>query len=568
MRTKNIFFCAVLICLFCISIYFIEKESKGSANLTPSFLTDDDGLYVHAKSGKEGSDAWQKWGAYNGSNSTPNIRYFFIPISADDEFVEIYNNYKESVDISGLEIKPKTSAIVNYTEGEELTATKANQSYKFTIYKSGAEVSVFINDSTGVYKDYKGNDVETDFYSFLIRNKNNSVKDSKCIIVDKNGINETALKKIKGRGNSSWKGLSKKPFNITFYEQTLIGHTKSKKFSFISTTCDPTMLRNKFIFDLSDEVGLQYSPDISFADVYINGIYRGCYEVCEKVDMGKNSLVALEDNSDKKDSDFNFLVEVDVWNYSGDTNFTTHNGYHIVLKTPNLNDYNENDFSMKAKYDYIKNTYQKFEDAMYKGTLEELEKVCDINSLATMYLMQEFGKNCDGGFTSTYFTYNADEKKFYAVPIWDCDTMFGTIDLVKEGYTSSTSNTEGWLTRVAKYEGIINPLGQPFYISGKTSEGKTYEEICMDIWSEKFMPAINILLGNNISDGRLKSIDEYVQYYEKAIYNNYIMWNMNRFYSSNFRWNKLYTKDYSGDTEYLKDWIINRAEWINTAFFS
>ena len=80
---------------------------------------------------------------------------------------------------------------------------------------------------------------------------------------------------------------------------------------------------------------------------------------------------------------------------------------------------------MKEKFEFIKSTYQNFENILYNGTLEELEKIWDIESLAKMYLVQKFGKNCDGGLTSTFFTYNANEGKFYAAPIWDCDSTFG-----------------------------------------------------------------------------------------------------------------------------------------------
>ena len=564
--TKVLF--TILICLLII-LYFIttKNDNEIRTKQKPSFITDDGGLYAHASMDKADLDAWQKWGEYSGVNSKKDCKYFFLPTSSDDNRVEIYNNFTESVTISDKTIQAKKSAIINYTDGEKIAVTIGEDSYNLCIYKSDAEASVFVNDCTGSYKDYNGIEVKTDLFYFLVRDKRNFVQGSKCTIVDKNGITNTTLKKIKGRGNSSWFNTDKKSFNITFNEQTVIGHTLGKKFSLISTPRDSTMLRNKIIYDLSNAVGLPYSPDMSYIDFYVNGIYRGCYTICEKVDMGKNALVSIKDNSEDMNSDFNFLVEVDAWNYYNDTYFVTDNGYHIVLKTPDLNDYNENDPNMYEKYNYIKNTYQKLDDALYKGTLEDLEKICDIESLATAYLIQEFGKNCDGGLTSTYFTYNAEEKKFYAAPIWDCDTMLGSLDIIKEGYTVSAANYKGYLTRYATFEGTLNPLGQPFQITGKTSDGKTYEEVCKSIWNEKFIPAINIILGKEESKGRLKSIDEYLESCQKAVYNNYIMWNTDAIspsYSS--RLGRTYPNNYNGEIQYLKDWVEARMNWMTTEF--
>ena len=558
---------SIIIILIIIVVWIIIKKYKTNNITTPSFITEPGNLYAHAEIGSKSREAWQKWEECSGANSRDGCRYFFLPSSANDEFVEIYNNYEVSSTISGVNIAPKKSAVVHYVNGEAIKVKIGEEIYSLIVYKSDAEASVYVNDTTGEYESWNGEKITTDFYSFLVQDKRNSVKNSTCCIIDNNGITTNIPKKIKGRGNISWNDEAKKSFNITFNEPTTIGQTTSKKFSIIANASDTTLLRNKIIYDLSNEVELLYTPNISYIDLYINGIFQGNYIASPKVDIGKNSLVFLENNSDKTNTNFNFLVEVDVWNYQNDTYFVTDNGYNIVLKTPDLDSYDESKPEMKEKYNYIKNTYQKLDNSLYKGTLEELEKICDIDSLATMYLIQEFGKNCDGGFTSTFFTYNAQEEKFYAVPIWDCDAMMGTIDIIKEGYNISTANYKGWLTREATYNGILNPLARPFELQGKTSDGKTFEEICIQKWNEKFVPAINILLGNKVSTEKLKSIDEYAEKYKRTMYNNYVMWNiewLSPCYSA--RLDKTYPYTHEGEIQYLKDWIEARSNWMTMNF--
>lgn len=564
-----------------LCVFAADEPSAPNPDAYPDYADLGYGaLYAHATLGGDSKETWQRWHKdVQGINYEKGIRYFFLPSTADDSLVEIYNNYPTSVTIGDVVIEPYTAAFVGYKEGESVTVyrgkgTTDEKEYQFVVLKSDAEASVYVNDNTGSYVDANGRTQNTDLWSFLVKDKANSVKDAQCSIVDENGTFDTTLKKIKGRGNTNWTQTDKKPFNLTFYDKTDIGGVVDKKFSFVANGKDSTLLRNSIMYDLADSVGNPYSSDQSFVDFYVNGVYRGSYIACQKIDMGKNSVVSLKDTSDDVDTDFNFLVEVDVWNYKSDVYFVSDKGYHVVLKTPDLEDYDESDPSMKAKYDFISSTYQRLEDALYKGTLADIEKICDLESLASQYLLQEFGKNCDGGYTSTFFTYNAAEDKFYAAPIWDCDSDLGAVDCVRDGCTTSTIDHEGWVTRTATYRSdnritTVNPLGQAFYVEGKSSDGKTFEEICSELWQSKFLPKINVLLGEGEASGRLKSIDDYAKSIEKSAYINYVMWDfMWLCGEKNKSLGKEYTEDYAGELQYLKDWTAARADWMSLTYGS
>lgn len=551
-----------------------ENEVTLNPEAYPKFADKSYGaLYAHATLGGDSANAWQRWdNGYSGINAKEGVRYFFLPKTADDSKVEIYNNYETEIKVGELNIPSYTSAVVDYESGKQITVTSPTKTYTLEVYKSDSESSVYVNDTTNSYTDAEGTVQNTDLYSFLIMNKENSVKGSDCAVTGENGVSDTTLKKIKGRGNTNWRDTDKKPFNIQFNDTITIGHTTNKKFSLVSNAKDSTLIRNSIMYDLANEVGSPYSPSQSFVDFFVNGVYRGCYIACQKIDLGKNSVVSLKDESDKKDTDFNFLVEVDVWNYASDVYFVTDKGYHVVLKTPDLEGYDETDATMKAQYNFIKNKYQEFENALYGGNLADLEKICDIESLASQYLLQDFGKNCDGGYTSTYFTYNAEEDKFYAAPIWDCDSDLGAVDCMRESCTESTCNYKGWVTRNATYTynkkiKTVNPLGQAFKLSGATESGKNFEQLCADIWNEKFVPNINIILGRTPASGSLKSIDEYASAISSASYLNYVMWDFMWLCSRyNAGLNKRYTDDYSGELNYLKDWTQARADWMTAQF--
>ena len=544
------------------------EELAPNPEAYPSFALENwEALYAHGTLGGDSKEAWQKWMKdYGGINAQEGVRYFFLPATADDSRIEIYNGYNEDTVIGEVTIPSHTSAFISYVEDEEIPVKIGEtRNYVFKVLKSDAEASLYINDVTNSYEDHAGDIQETDLWSFLIQNKENYCSTATYSIIDKDGVEDGDLKKIKGRGNTNWKESDKKPFNINFNEKTTIGHVESKKFSLVANPKDSTMLRNKIMYNLAHDVGNPYSSDQSFIDFYVNGVYRGSYIACQKIDLGKNSVVSLKDESEDLETGFNFLLEVDVWNYKNDTYFVSDYNYPVVLKTPDLEDFETNSDAYNVRYNYIKDTYQRLEDALYKGTLADIEKICDIESLASQYLLQELGKNCDGGYTSTFFTYNAKEDKFYAAPIWDCDSHLGAVDVWRDGCSTSTSDHRGWTTRDAKWERTINPLGRAFYVKGTTADGKTFQEICRELWQNNFLPKIDVLLGKaEPSEGdRGMSIDAYAKSIEKTRYINYIMWDfMWLCQDMNKSLKDVYTEDYDGELAYMKDWLSERSQWL------
>lgn len=551
---------------------FVYKKINTTTNTVEStavpYFAESGSLYAHAQSNSASTQAWQEWESLWGPNSSVGVRYFFLPPTASDSEVELYNSFDNSVIINGVEIKPNTSAIVSYTIGERTTVLVENSSTSAYVefYKSDSEVSLYVNDTTGVYTDSNGNTVETDFFSFLTANKENAVKGSQCTIIDDSGINDTTLKKIKGRGNSTWSDSKKKPFNINFDSKTSIGGISSKKFTLLANAKDGTLLRNRIMYDFADEVGSLYSSDSRSVDLYINGIYRGAYQITQKVELGKNSLVSLKDESDVLTENFNFLIEVDIWNYAGDVYFESDRGIHVVCKSPDLEGYDGVDETLNAQYNFIKGKYQQLENALYSGNMSDLEAICDVDSFARAYLLQEFSKNCDGGMTSCFFTYVAADGKFIADPIWDCDSTLGNVYCTRQNATN-TAYTEGWAIKTAQYDKTVmtNILGQGFSVEGTTANGETFEEVVKRLWNDDFVPAIAVLKGESTAKGsRLKSVEEYRNISPIASNFNYYMWK--------FQWfpyfealGGSYSSNLEGQINYMYDWLVGREKWMTSA---
>ena len=238
------------------SLSAFAAQTNDSSVSAPQFKTYD-ALYAHAVLNSEDTQAWQSWQSehnedFNEINS--DKKYFFLPSSADSEKVDIYNAYSSAITVNGVKIEPNSTASVPYKTNEEYSVRAGGKNFKLVFMKSTAESAVYINNDNA---DGNG----TELITYLNRDKSNSAS-ATAAIIDADGTIETAdVKKIKGRGNSTW-GKAKKPYNITFKDNVTIGSMdKCKKFSMLANYQDDSLSRNRFLYDLSDAVDMPYASD-------------------------------------------------------------------------------------------------------------------------------------------------------------------------------------------------------------------------------------------------------------------------------------------------------------------
>ena len=156
MKVKIIILLINIIVLATIIIYTQNNHTEISlTNNIDIFAETDEGLYATIKSDTNQS-TWQKWQSYNGTNAKKGCKYFFLPKNAKDNKVEIYNNYSIDIKVGNTKIKSKQSKNMQFKEGKEITVSLDGETCTLLILKSDAEASVFINDFSKAYKDYKG----------------------------------------------------------------------------------------------------------------------------------------------------------------------------------------------------------------------------------------------------------------------------------------------------------------------------------------------------------------------------------------------------------------------------
>ena len=580
----SVLLAVLMIISICSTISFSAEEEKPVI----SFNTEK-ALYVHAVAESEDTEAWSEWQCVHDEDYGERNRsekYFFLPSSADSEKVDIYNAFSEAVTVNEVEIASGKIASVSYEENKAYDVKVESTTYKLRFIKSGAEAAIYANNSDA---DGKG----TDLFAYLSSDKSYSAKASGAVVTPDGKIDNTEIKKIKGRGNTTW-GKSKKPFNITYDKKVSIaGMDSSKKYSLLANYQDDSLSRNRFLYDLSDAVGMPYASDSRYVDFYINGYYWGSYQLTEKIEVGKSSLVndfEEEDYLDKEGNvkeDFPFLCEVDAGATDGEDYYVKlSGGLKITIKAPELS-------SEDKGYNEVKEYVKKKFDAFYNATrtrTADLTPYADVDSIAKIYLINELGKNWDAGVSSLYFTYKQDDDgkyKFYASPVWDYDNSLGNaVGIANELKSIKVYDYEEYTGWWCKYKGLSSGTKTSSNIMNRFAQNTPILNRAKTIWNEKFIPAINHFTGNKFDEEINKEFytaDNYFSLIEKTAEMNYTSgWMLNtgkwiadhssltkaafdketNIYSVN-KYSSSYSQDFKGMYDYARDWMVSRAAWMS-----
>ncbi len=214
---------------------------------------------------------------------------------------------------------------------------------------------------------------------------------------------------IRIRGNST-SAAEKKPYNIKFTDKTsVLGMKEGRKWCLIANHYDKTLIRNKLAADFAAVCGGVPALESELCDVYLNDKLCGSYLLSQPVSDGSLDI-------DTKNGDF--IVERIIV-LEGENDFFLRGDAGFVFDTPERHELSRGE--RKSITDFM----QKVDDAIYRGSEQELKKLIDVDSFVSAYLIHELLKDCDMVTGSTYF-YRKDGI-LYAGPVWDMDLSMGNV---------------------------------------------------------------------------------------------------------------------------------------------
>ena len=410
------------------------------------------------------------------SNTDNNyIGVLYLPGSADTGALKLFWDCDTPITVSGVQYSSGEAPVP--AKGKSLTYTADGKIYIVTTMQGSVGVK-------GLFLD-----IDERFGTIAAMNGDPD-HETKCF-GSASFDGDTNYLSIKGRGNSTWSGFEKKPYNITFYKTNdyegdkkkveLIDGTKTKKWSILANAKDPTGLRNKIGYDIADKLGIGL-PSESI-DVWMNGDYLGNYLLTPK--------------SDYKAPSDGYMVEIDN-NYEADQFSLTASPLFTVK-----------DMADGLTVNDVKDSVSKAWDALRQSNSDDYLNYFDLDSWAKMYLLNELYKDQDVNAGSIFFTKATmnDNTKLVAGPVWDLDLTMGRVGQTYINVNRTFERTgSGWYI-----DGISDYFAPFFQVLGK---------------HESFMKRVYEIYNENKAtlDGILTDLDTQSELIAASAEMNYVRW--------------------------------------------
>jgi len=215
------------------------------------------------------------------------------------------------------------------------------------------------------------------------------------------------------RGNAS-RDFPKKPYRIKFdkKQHVLDAPGKAKKWTLINNYGDKTLMRNLLAFELSKRLGMPYTPYGTAVDVLLNGEYKGCYQLCDQIQIHKNRVDITEMTSSDNEGvalTGGYLIEIDAYAEKEKSWFRSNNRNPVTIKS-----LDEDSITTQQK-NYIRAYFNKMES--------QWETYLDKNTFLRHFLVGELSGNTDT-YWSVFMYKERDDDMLYTGPVWDFDLAF------------------------------------------------------------------------------------------------------------------------------------------------
>lgn len=494
MRRGKIVICLFTALFLAVIVFARSVEIQWDGNVSLSAL-------VSSQGETEEIDCWKR-------NSEEYV--VFLPSYADLSQVQILTNSRYPVHLDGRLLTDGSSCDPFRLEVPyDLTYTVGGETHHFTLtfLQSGNLPALYIDVSSGSM-------------DYIHTEKGNEESGSLRIYTPEGQLDHAGrLQSVDTRGNSTW-GRPQKPYDLTLSEDgDLLGMGQAKNWILLADSYDPSHLRNKIVYDFAKKVGLAYSPDCEWVDLYLNGEYAGLYLLCERNEIHPQRVAVAEEDS--------FLVSKE-WEWR----MTEQDQPFVMLDSRASFRIHQSDLSQDA----LTRTLQSVENAILADdgvdplTGKALTELIDLDSWCKKYLVEEIFGNSDASTLSQYFYYDGRETgKLYAGPVWDFDISMG--------------NTAAW-TRYAPnmfFANKPNVYGTVWFYTLYRND--VFYSRMTELYRTEFLPQLEELLENGL--------DQYAETISRSAAMNQVRWS---------------ERDAAAETEVIRSYMDARMAFLNEAW--
>ncbi len=346
------------------------------------------------------------------------------------------------------------------------------------------------------------------------------------LVVDGMGMYDNFIDsiKIRGRGNSTW-GYPKKPYKIKLdSKESILGLKKEKKWVLLANYIDPTHLLNMVAFKAGQLLDMPYTNHGIAVNVTVNGQYMGIYTFTEQVEVKKNRV-----NVDKKKG---VLLEFDKY-FDEDFKFkSTYFNLPVMVKDPDIEDEKPED--QDKLFNQIKEDFTKLEESLVSPNFpnNNYKELIDVESVIKYLIVYSITDNRELNHPKSTYMYKDKKGKYFMGPIWDFDWAYG--------YEGNYKHFANYNVPLLRNLGS-SYTGTPFFkriLEGDPANKKLYKQMWMKFKVKK-LPEI------------IKYINTMVENIEESQPKDYAVWRKG-------------TRNYPNKINQFKQWLINRADFIDS----
>lgn len=222
---------------------------------------------------------------------------------------------------------------------------------------------------------------------------------------------------IRGRGNSSWLWYDKKPYRIKLgSKHKLLGLGKARHWVLLANYRDVTDLMNTFVFEAAAKLGMPFTNHTRYVELFLNGDYKGLYQLTEQVQEGDNRVAISETNG--------ILLSLDLDDGPGLSPSATDNFSSSVFGLPACVKYPKDEALTPARLDSVQRMFAILEQAINRQDFKAADSLMDMRAFIHYLQLQELVENVELVAPRSVYLFKDSAGKWTMGPLWDFDAGY------------------------------------------------------------------------------------------------------------------------------------------------
>ena len=291
-------------------------------------------------------------------------------------------------------------------------------------------------------------------------------------------------------------------------------------------------MRNLLAFELSRRFNMPYTPYGRAVDVLLNGEYKGCYQLCDHIQVHKDRI-DIEEMTPRDNSGValtgGYFIEIDAYADHEKSYFWSSQWIPVTIKSP------DEDSITYTQKNYIKSHFNKMED--------DWNKYLDLNTFLRHFLVGELSGNIDT-YWSVFMYKHRENDTIYTGPVWDFDLAFNN-----DGRIKSPLEMRDYVYRSGgSYAGNMRNFVDKIIVKTASTQ-----DSLLEIWDEARHNGID----KETLVAFVDSIEEELQQSQEL---NFIRWPiMKKIVHQNPKiWGS-----YAAEVENVRNFISKRIDWMD-----